>query len=205
MRAVLGAVVALLVMASPALAASKTETVSSGQVTATLTYDYKKTQYGFYDFQNLHVTVDRAGQRLVDQAIGAECQYCSPWPAAGGTDTKSISVRDLDSDGEPEVLLDLYSGGANCCYYTDAWYYDEASAKYATVVLRPGLDFFYTLKDLNHDGAPDFYSQDYRFAYKYGSNADTPRPLQIWDWDSGKLVDVTLSYPKLAARDAAQY
>jgi len=207
MRRLVGMMAALVVLvaAAPAFALSKTETASSGQVTAALSYDYQKSRYGTYNFSNLHVTIDRAGQRLVDQALGSECQDCSPWPAGGGTATNSITVRDLDTDGEPEVLVDLYSGGANCCYYTDAWYFDAASSKYVMVVLRPGGNFPYTLKDLNHDGAPEFYSDDYRFAYKYGSNADTPRPLQIWDWDNGKLVDVTLAYPKLAARDAAEY
>ena len=202
LRALLGAVVALLVAASPALALSKTETASSGQVTASLSYNYKQARYGTCCFENVHVTIDRAGQRLVDQKLGGECEGCTGFPA-GSAQSDSIRVRDLDDDGEPEVLVDLYTGGPHCCFYTDVWRFDAAQGKYLSDVLNPTISFPYTLKDLNGDGTPEFRTVDYRFSYKYGSYVDTPSPLRIYDWDNGKLVDVTLAHPKLAARDAA--
>ena len=204
-RPLLLVTLALLVVAAPASAATKTETDSSGQVTATFTYDYKRTSFGTYDFSNLHLTVDRAGARLIDQDVGEEqCAGCVAWPAdQGAKGATSITVRDLDADGEPEILLDLYSGGANCCWYSDSWRFDEAQNKYIQKLLRPGLSFPYTLQDIDKNGIPEFKSVDYRFAYKYGSNADTPRPVRIFNWDAGKLVDVTVGFPKLAAADAA--
>jgi hypothetical protein len=205
-RAVLLALAVLLLAAGPASAKSKTETVTNGQVTAALSYDYKQSSDGVYDFANLKVAIDRAGVRMVDKTLGPECGGCSPWPASGGAaDATSVVVRDLDGDGEPEVLVDLFSGGANCCFYTESWRFDEVRNVYVEKLFRPGGSFPYTLKDLNGDGGPEFKSYDYRFAYKYGSNADTPRPLRIFDWDGGKLIDVTLAYPKLAASEAAEY
>lgn len=205
-RVLILALSVLLTAAAPAAADSKTETASSGNVTAALSYDYTQTRYGTSNFTNVKVTIDRAGVRLVDKTLGSECQYCSPWPAGGGQkDSPSIFVRDLDADGEPEVLVSLYTGGANCCFYSESWRFDASQGKYVEKVLRPGLSFPYTLKDLNKDGVPEFQSYDYRFAYKYGSNADTPRPLRIFDWNKGRLVDVTIAYPKLAAREAAEY
>lgn len=200
------ATVAALVLCPAALAAHKDETATSGAVTATFSYDYRVNRYHVPEFSNLHVTVDRAGQRLVDVPLDDQCTEpgCSAWPAEFGAEGgQSVVVRDLDADDEPEVLVDLYTGGANCCFFTESWRYDEASNTYIEKVLRPGLSFPYTLRDLNKDGVPEFRTVDYRFAYKYGSNADTPRPLQIFDWDAGKLVDVTIAYPKAAARDAA--
>ena len=193
-----------LVPAGPALAASKTETDSQGDVSAAFSYDYKKSRYGVYNFSGAHLTVTRAGVVLIDQDLGKECSYCTPWPASGAqSGVSSVNVVDLDGDQEPEVLLDLYSGGANCCWYTNSYRFDPNQNKYIFKLLRPGLSFPYTLKDLNGDGLPEFKSVDYRFAYKYGSNVDTPRPLRIFQWDQGKLVDVTLGFPALAARDAA--
>src|SRR4029450_13821459 len=98
----------------PAPAATKTETSTSGQVTANFTYDYKRTSFGTYDFSRLHLTVDRAGVRLVDQDIGEEqCTGCVAWPASqAAKGLSSVTVRDLDADGEPEVLGALYWGGA---------------------------------------------------------------------------------------------
>jgi hypothetical protein len=199
LRTFVGVVLGLLIAASPAAAATRTETAKSGQTTATFTYDYKKTRFGTYDFSNLHVTIDRAGVRLVDESVEDQA-----WPAdLGGKGTTSVTVRDLDADDEPEVLVDLYSGGANCCWYSLSWRFDENQNKYLKKLLRPGLSFPYTLKDLDKNGVSEFVSVDYRFAYKYGSNADTPRPLRIFNWDAGRLVDVTVGFPTLAAADAA--
>ena len=47
-----------------------------GPVTASLSYDYKKSKFGTYDFSNAHVTIVRAGVTLVDQTLGKECSYC---------------------------------------------------------------------------------------------------------------------------------
>ena len=203
MRAIPLALVLVLLAAAPAVAETKVESASSGPVTASLTYDYKKSRYGSYEFSNMHVTVDRAGVRLVDTALGKECDYCTAWPASGAQrGVSSVTVRDLDGDGEPEVLIDLFTGGANCCFYTQSYRYDAAQNAYIGKVLRPGGSFEYRLKDLDGDGVPEFKSVDYRFAYKYGSNVDTPRPLQIFDWNQGKLVDVTIGFRTLAAADA---
>ena len=200
------ALTTLLIAAAPAAAATRTETATSGQTTATFSYDYKKTRFGTYDFSNLHVKIERGGAALVDEPLeDQECKGCSAWPAdMGSKDTQSVTVRDLDADDEPEVLVDLYSGGANCCWYSVSWRFDENLDKYVKKLLRPGLSFPYVLKDIDHNGIPEFRSVDYRFAYKYGSNVDTPRPLRIFNWDAGKLVDVTVAFPRLAARDAGE-
>src|SRR3954452_10628065 len=143
----------LVVAAAPASAATKTETSTSGQVTAALSYDYKKTRFGTYDFSALHVAVSRAGVMLVDQDVADVCDGCEGWPASGAQKSlSSVTVRDLDADGEPEVLVDLYSGGANCCWYSISYRFDEVQNKYVTKVLRPGLSFPYTLKDIDGNG-----------------------------------------------------
>src|SRR5213076_1113764 len=146
LRVLLIAVAMLLFAASPAFALSKTETKTAGQVTASLSYDYQKTRYGYANFENVHVAVDRAGQRLVDQTLGDECEGCVGWPA-GSAQSDSITLRDLDADGEPEVLVDLYTGGAHCCFYTDTWRFDPASGKYIFALLNPSISFPYTLRD----------------------------------------------------------
>lgn len=200
-------VVALLVGAAPASARSKTETVTSGQVTAAFSYEFNTRDGIAGSFRNLRVTIDRAGVRLVDDANPTNCrENCFDAPAGGASDdAPSLKLRDLDRDGEPELLVDLYTGGANCCFFTISWRYDSDRNVYVKKILRPGLSFPYVLRDVNQNGEPEFHSMDYRFAYKYGSNVDTPRPLRIFSWDRGRLVDVTIAFPRLAAREAAEY
>src|SRR3954462_14675227 len=89
--------VALLAATAPASAATRTETSTSGNVTATFTYDYKKSSFGTYDFSALHVTIDRAGARMVDQNVADVCDACDGWPADMGSKARqSVTVRDLD-------------------------------------------------------------------------------------------------------------
>jgi hypothetical protein len=198
------AVLGVLLVTPTAQAKTNTETAQAGQTVATLSYEYKSSRLGNTDFANLKVTIDRAGMRLVDEPVGDNCAQC--WPVgAGSKETPSVNVRDLDADGEPEVIYDLYTGGANCCFTSIVWRYIEASNSYLMKVLDPGGSFGYSLRDLNKDGAPEFISQDFRFAYKYGASIETPRPLRIWNWDKGRLVNVTLAYPERASRQAAAY
>ena len=62
-------------------------------------------------FKNLKVDIERGGALLLTTTLP---KYKDFWPG-GAIDDSSIDVRDLDGDGEPEVQVKLYSGGANCC------------------------------------------------------------------------------------------
>ena len=64
---------------------------------------------------------DRSDGRRPD-VHGAGVAASRARTASPGIDTiaspRPLTVRDLDGDGEPEVLVDLYTGGAHCCFYT---------------------------------------------------------------------------------------
>ena len=62
-----------------------------------------------------------------------------------------LQVVDLDADGEPEVLVDAYTGGAHCCALTEILRFDGAA--YAPAETTWG-NFGYALKDLDGDGPP---------------------------------------------------
>src|SRR5581483_10268931 len=75
-----------------------------------------------------------------------------------------LTIRDLDGDGEPEILVDLYTGGAHCCYWTAILHYDGHTYR-GTAELwgDPG----YRLQDLDRDGRPELLTNDDRFAYQF--------------------------------------
>jgi len=115
----------------------------------------------------------------------------------------AVHVRDLDRDGEPEVLVDFYSGGAHCCFYTDVYRYVARSRTYRPTVGFWG-DLYPKLADLGLDGRPEFRTGDDRFAYVFTSFAGSAFPLRILRFDHGRFVDVTRRFPKLVRRNAAE-
>jgi len=114
---------------------------------------------------------------------------------------KSISVADLDADGEPEVALYLYLGGAHCCWYTQVYWYSSVAGRYSLRTHVWGNAAARTA-DLDHDGTPEFVSGDDRFAYQFTDFADSSWPVQIWAFRLGAFRDVTRRFPAAIRTDA---
>ena len=112
-------------------------------------------------------------------------------------------MRDLDQDGEPEVVVDLYTGGAHCCVVSQIFRYRSARDDY-----RPSRAFWgnpgYGFADYDGDGRPELVTRDDRFAYAFTAYAASVSPIRIWHYDAGALVDVTRDFPAVIARDAAE-
>jgi len=193
-----GALISLLVVVgaalAPAAAAANTETATVGNVSAELSY----TPTGI-GYTGVHVKIVRGGSTLVDQAaaLSPSCPQCGTGPAYGGRGD-SIHIVQLDSTPDPEVVFDLYTGGAHCCFYSQIFAFNGTS--YSNVVHDfgdPGYSFF----DPENDGQSKFRSGDPRFAYAFGSFASTRFPPQIWRFSGGQMLDVTRSYPSVIQAD----
>src|SRR5262249_6124187 len=111
-------------------------------------------------------------------------------------------VADLDGDGEPEVEVDLYSGGAHCCYLL--YVYRWNGSLYAAQQLDTA-SAGYKQRDLDGDGLPEWVSGDPRFEYLFTSFAASASPLRIYDYSDGRFVAVTDAYPGLVRKDAAMW
>jgi hypothetical protein len=173
-------------------------------VTATFTYD--KTEDA--DFKNLRLRIERAGVVTLDQAVeSVDCvNLC--WPGSGAGADKSVTVVDLDADGEPEVILDLYTGGAHCCVVAQVFSFvppvDGAAASYGKVE-RNFADPSYRLKARGRDGFAEFRTVDPRFLYSLASYAGSSAPVQILRFRAGAFVDVTREYPSLIRADSKRH
>jgi len=158
--------------------------------------------------RDVRLTIVRAGVTLLDAALStppAGVSFDVPAP----NERPPVHVRDLDGDGEPEVWVDLYSGGAHCCLSTRLFRYQAAPQPAFAEVVGPGdakvlMDWGnggYRPADLERDRRLEWLSHDDRFAYAFTSYAESVEPLQIWRLGPAGLVDVTREYGARVRRD----
>jgi hypothetical protein len=170
-------------------------TASSGAVTATLTWG--KADLGV---ANPRLVVVRAGATLFDASPvagsdGCSEGYCSFLPS--GKRKSALQVVDLNSDGEPEVLVDAYSGGAHCCALTEILNFNGTGY---TVTEAYWGNTGYELDDVDGDGPPELVGFDDAFAAAFSSYAASFFPPRVLKYDpaaKGALRDVTDRFPAL--------
>ena len=190
-----------VVFTATAAAASKprVERVRAGGVEAVFSYAYDAAKIRFV---RQRLTIRRDGELRFAAALrrppggGFNAQ-----PAGYFSHRRSVSISDLDGDGEPEVILDLYWGGAHCCWYTQIYRYVSEIARYRTNVHVWG-NFSYVLADLDHNGLQELVTRDNRFSYAFASFADTRWPVRILSYRHGLITVKTTAYPTEIKRDA---
>jgi hypothetical protein len=195
LRSTLVAALAALAALAPA-ALADTETATSGTVTATLSYDHTGDAP---EWTNLQLAIARGGTQVyaADPSFG-DCTspYCSP---AGYGLTNSVAVTDLDGDGEPEVVLDLFTGGAHCCFVSRFYRWDGTT--YVPSDRNFG-DPGYKLADLDGDGVKEMVTRDWRFGYAFTAFAFSLMPVRIYDLRAGTWSLVTKRFPDRIRADA---
>lgn len=176
--AVAGAVV--LAWCSSAIAAAPTwsESVSVGPVSATLTTTYA-------DVADVILRADDLELVVTHQAGGPATTWrgraFGPWGPEHAIVSRAGAVRlvDVTGDGESEVLVDIYTGGAHCCSVSYVAWRPRHAARYRMQGVRWG-NSAPSLIDLNGDGALEFVGVDDRFAYAFGPYAVAEFPARVW-------------------------
>jgi hypothetical protein len=150
--------------AVPAPWKTVTVTKSSGGVTAVMTIERRKTKYDIGDSRNLHLKVTVDGKTILDKSL------CNPIRCGIGTE-QTLSLHKL-SGGTPDVVLDYYTGGAHCCFWS-------------LIVAPTGKTIEHDWGDpgyriVRYEGVPQLVSGDDRFAYVFTSFAGSGMPVQVW-------------------------
>jgi hypothetical protein len=194
------AALAIICTAAVAFAAAKNVVghASAGGVTATATY--RETPKAVFPYTPLHLAIVRDGKLLRDGLV--ETVACGTTCEPG--ETNPVRVVDVESDGLPDVMLDLYSGGAHCCSVLVLFRYD-AKTGHLTQIEHNFGDPGYRLERLGGEPQYELVSADDRFAYEYAPYVYSGLPLQIWQIRGGRFRDITRGYPKLIAADAASW
>jgi hypothetical protein len=192
------AVTALSLAAAPAALAT-TQTAQSGDVTATFTFAGK-----YPNFTGLHIAIAQGGRVFYDQPVLSKLcgKFCAPGSTSGNA--SSVHLLDLEHDGQPDVLLDLYSGGAHCCFIEQVFSFDPGTMTYG-MTQRDFGDPGEQIVDLGHNGQFEFLTADDSFAYEFTDFAASGLPIQILTFSGGHFRGVTRQYPKLIAKDADRW
>lgn len=146
-----------------------------------------------------HLEILRDGSPVFEETFQGSASYLM----GDVGDRKSLEVLDLDHSGEPEVLLNLYSGGAHCCFSTRIYSFVSAPPHYASFFHEWG-NAGYRLEDLDSDGRLELVTGDDRFDTAFTSHAASRRPPQVWRFTAGRLENLTRAYPALLEKDAAE-
>jgi hypothetical protein len=180
------------------VAKAETKTAESGNVRAEVSFQPNPIKGRCA--QNPQLRLFRSDQIVLNQNIPTEeIFYC--W-------LKDLQVRDLDKDNEPEIILDIYSGGPHCCTSFMIYRYDVKTKEY-TAITHPWFHNFGPkiddkIQDIDKDGNVEFVNYDSRFAYKFSPFSYSRFPLQIWQYHQGKMIDVTRRYPQQVKNHAYQ-
>ena len=193
----------MLALLVPAGAAAKRYSARSGSVEATLTYSRDAANYGF---KADGLKIVRGGQVLYDGVPHpAECGDLPCGPTVDfGPGLPPLIVRDLDADGEPEVVYSAYTGGAHCCSVAQVFELSPGASGY-TAVGRFFGDPGFGIEDLDGDGRPEIVTADDAFAYRFTAYLFSGLPLSVLRYDHGRFVDVTRSFPRLLQPEARQF
>jgi hypothetical protein len=185
----------VLLLAPPAAAAPVQQVDERGGVRAVVSYDCADDE----QCTDWAITITRNGAQLVSEGLSprGRARIIAPGrPPA----TKLVRVVDLNKDGEQEVIVDLFSGGAHCCFYSFIYGYSPSRSDYERLKWEFG-DPGYTLEDLGRDRIYEFVGGNPGFAFAFTSFAESRFPIQIFRYSPRKLRDVTRRFPGEVRKD----
>ncbi len=117
---------------------------------------------------------------------------------------RPVRFAPLDGAGSADLIVNLYSGGANCCTVLDL--FRPSAALGGLYVLSASHNFAYAGYRLEKIGSRYvFVTADPTFSTVFTDFADSGLPLQILQLSGVKFNDVTSRYPRLVQQDAARW
>lgn len=193
---VLGALVASLILATVAWAKPTTQTASTGDVSATFTFNGS-----LPTISHPRLKIVRAGHELYNQPVSSPQCGNACGPGAFGAHASSVRVLDIEGDGPPDVVLELFSGGADCCFVDQVFSLDPATMTY----VKTEHDFLFgaVIERLAHHWL--FRSGDAGFMCAFTDCADSGQPIQFWSFRAHRFHNVTPQHPRQIVADAATW
>jgi hypothetical protein len=186
----------VVLAAAPAVAMAGTQTATSGIVSATFSYQGSVGP----TISNEMLTIERSGQSFYSAPVTSS--LCSGSLPCDPASSHSVDVLNLEGNGEPDVVLDLFSGGADCCTVEQVFSYDAGTMTYVKSERDLGQAGA-KLEDLSHNGRYEFLTADSSFVCAFTDCADSGAPIEILAFANQRFTKVTTGYRQLIVKDAA--
>ena len=187
--AALAAVASLCLAAAAGAARVGHQTTRAGALSADLSY--VRHPNAFPQFTKLRLTVRDAGRVVYDRPVRLRGE------GGPGLQPGALAFRDLDADGRKELLLDLFTGGAHCCFVLQVLDFSSGQPQLVQKDFGdPGERV-----EFRH-GQVVLISANDAFAYRFTAFVASGLPIQVWTYRAGRFHDVTRSFPNLVGADA---
>jgi hypothetical protein len=153
---------------------------------------------GFGSFE-----IFRANERVYAHAAPQAFWLENPYKEQAEVDRIAVG-RDITGDGRANLVVEQWTGGANCCHHFYVFEIDEQFRHIATLDghnLSVPVNFI----DLDEDGPLEFVTRDWTFECWRTSCAGSPAPEMILRYESGayQLACDLMSKPALSENDLA--
>jgi len=110
--------------------------------------------------------------------------------------------RDITGDGHPDVVINVFTGGAHCCFSTIVY---DLGPTLTKVLETPLSNCDGHFQDLDGDGILEFITCDDLFAYEYCCFAGSPAVKVVLQYEPGRgYVPASPRFPQLYADDIAR-
>ncbi|MBJ7470574.1 MAG: hypothetical protein JHD16_04705 [Solirubrobacteraceae bacterium] len=162
-------------------------------VTATLTYAQRKAGGSLRRYTKLRLTVRAAGRTTLKSVKlrGEAVESFGSRPR--------VSVAEVTGDGLPDVVVQVYTGGAHCCVVSAIA--PSTAEGWGPLIVRNWADFGFELKDLGGTEQVEFKAWDARFTGAFGPFVASQTPIQVMRLQGGTFVDVTREFPEWIKQD----
>lgn len=147
-----------------------------------------KFSLGEYNFKSVYDTsgfnsvlkVTKKGMTLFEREFGGKIY--------------SIKADEFGDDGKMDILIDLYTGGAHCCFNIYTGHTEENSFVITDSLWLGNSD--YEIKDLNSDNRREIFASDDRFAYAFTNFAETRFSPLVYTVKDYKFENITKNFPE---------
>lgn len=93
-------------------------------------------------------------------------------------------ARDVTNDGTPDLVLEVFSGGAHCCF---GYYAFSLGKPFKKMVYFDDIDAMFTVQDMDGDKVYEYSGFDDTFAYWNACFAESPMPKVILRYEGDGL------------------